>query len=404
LICEKCSTEQKLGDKFCGQCGNGTFVEVRVNVSPSLNLAEEEMQFEILKARKFMENGQITEAEDILLDLYKTYKRDLELLDALGCLYLKKGKQKDASYFFEEALDINPNYKLEKEYENHSNSFDTFGEEWYYTLNGRREGPVQNNYILKMIGNGTINNSNLVWSKNLNNWTPIAETIFAKKSNTPPPLLGISVNNTLVWWLAFVPIIGLIVENVIANQINRDLSYLWIVTLALNILFCILDEKNLKRAGYQTGNIVGWAFFLVPIYLFKRASLLKQKPYYAIIWCLMFALLIFAPSAVINNLGISNNQTVNEVKNGYLTLYPDKTLGEAINGFFGNPKWESIKATDGNIYVNITGKITSNGQLADAILQYEIDNSTFVFHSFEINGVPQNMLMYSQVLDEMYKK
>jgi hypothetical protein len=264
-----------------------------------------------------------------------------------------------------------------------------------------REGPVQNKSISKMIEDGTINNSTLVWNKNLNQWTPIAETIFARRSNTPPPLLGTAVNNTLVWWLAFVPIIGLIVKNLVANRINRDLSYFWIFTIALNVLFCILDEKKLKRAGYRTGQIFSWAI-LVPIYLFKRASVLKQKPYYAIVWCMMFAILIFAPSTVIDNLGISNNQTVNEVKNGHLTFYPDKTLGEAINGFFTNPKWESFKATDGNIYVNITGKITSNGQDAIAVLQYMIDNNNFVFQSFEIDGVPQNALMYTQLLNNMY--
>jgi hypothetical protein len=149
LICVKCSNEQKQGDKICGVCGNSTFVEAKVNVSQSLNLANEEMQFEILKARRLMRSDQLTEAEDILLDLYKTNKRDVELLDALGCLFKKKGNKKDSNYFFEEALDINPDYKLEKKNKSADNSFDAFEEEWYYSLNGQEKDRCKINPYLK---------------------------------------------------------------------------------------------------------------------------------------------------------------------------------------------------------------------------------------------------------------
>ena len=105
------------------------------------------------------------------------------------------------------------------------------------------------------------------------------------------------------------------------------------------------------------------------------------------------------------NLGFGNSQTVSAVKNGYLTEYTQKTLGEAVDGFIGNAKWTSITGTDGNKYVNIKGNITYDGEPAEIILQYKVNVSTgyFEINAIEINGQSQSMLTYMQLIMEMYK-
>jgi hypothetical protein len=45
-----------------------------------------------------------------------------------------------------------------------------------------------------------------------------------------------------------------------------------------------------------------------------------------------------------------------KVREGILEDYPAQTLGDAVDSFFRNPRWDHIRGEDGNDYVNITGK------------------------------------------------
>jgi hypothetical protein len=72
-------------------------------------------------------------------------------------------------------------------------------------------------------------------------------------------------------------------------------SNLWFITLGINIGLSYFDEKRLKKAGHNT-EAMG-AAWLVPVYLFKRAEVLKQKNSYFIVWCVMFVLMLIASAA-----------------------------------------------------------------------------------------------------------
>lgn len=123
-------------------------------------------------------------------------------------------------------------------------------------------------------------------------------------------------------------------------------------------------------------------------------------------WVLSAIGLIIFLVLIFSDLGGSseNTEVINIVKNGVLNEYPSKTLGEAVSGFFGNPKWTSGEDEDGNIYVNVKGRITLQDKNVAAVLQYKVDeqNKTFEFNAFEINEVPQNLLMYMSLLEAMY--
>lgn len=96
------------------------------------------------------------------------------------------------------------------------------------------------------------------------------------------------IDNTLVWTLAFAPILGAILEQVLKNILGN----VWIfslATLALNIVLAVLDEKKLQKQGIDTSTFGG--AWLIPVYLFKRAKMFNHNLAYFIVWIVCFALL-----------------------------------------------------------------------------------------------------------------
>jgi len=275
--------------------------------------------------------------------------------------------------------------------------------DWYYVMNGARMGPIPESELIRLYSVHQLSSNTKVWSAETPDWIELGLTRLVIEENNPPPLSGNDISNTYVWILAFVPIIGTIVESMISGATGIASSSLWIVSIMLNSVLCIVDQRKLKRAGYDTKELLLWAFILVPVYLFRRANLLKQKCTYPIVWCVTFAILLFAPSMFSGFTGISDSKIVASVKGGTFEEYPDKTLGEMVDGYFADPKWESIVADDGNTYVNISGKILYNDKEINVRLQYKYNpDSTFKYNAMEFNEIPQNALVYGALFQKMY--
>jgi hypothetical protein len=166
---------------------------------------------------------------------------------------------------------------------------------WYYSQDGTRLGPINEDQIRQLIAADTIRRDSLVWCQGLADWTPAYQTdirhLFGPA--TPPPLIGESVNNGIVWTVAFVPILTIFLEDILARVMQSPRSNFWWVALALNIGLCLADERNLKNAGHDTKGMTVWAVLLVPVYLFVRASRLKQNNGYAIVWLATFFVSLF---------------------------------------------------------------------------------------------------------------
>jgi hypothetical protein len=100
-----------------------------------------------------------------------------------------------------------------------------------------------------------------------------------------------------------------------------------------------------------------------------------------------------------------DSEEVKLVKNGKLSNYKNKTVGEAVNYFFKKPKWEKINASDGETYVNVKGIIMYESKEVEAGLQFKIhkDKNSFELKGFELNEIPQNIFMLGTLLEKMYK-
>jgi hypothetical protein len=181
---------------------------------------------------------------------------------------------------------------------------------WWYEQDGKQLGPVNEDEIKGLVESGKLKPSNMVWKEGLQTWVEIKSSDFSTaipvRTGVPPPLTGDAVNNKLVWWLAFAPLLGLTIqailleltnprpgsnasfEQIIRYASNADFDKYWFVTIALNLALSYADEKNLKKAGHDTEKLGG--AWLVPAYLYKRAEMLNQKNTYFWIWIVSFVL------------------------------------------------------------------------------------------------------------------
>ena len=168
------------------------------------------------------------------------------------------------------------------------------GMEWYYAKGGQRFGPYKEDQLVEQIKLNKLNEQASVWNKSMQDWQPILSSKFAalvRDPKAPPPLTGTAVGNTIIWILAFAPLIGLILEGIVSEAAGIPAESLWFITLLLNIVLGYIDENKLKAAGHDTSEMGG--AWLVPVYLFKRAKVLKHNYAYFIVWCVLFGLMLF---------------------------------------------------------------------------------------------------------------
>jgi len=171
------------------------------------------------------------------------------------------------------------------------------GRAWYYSQNGKRIGPRNENQVRTLIATNVIQPNSSVWSEGMADWTPAYQTEIKRffASIPPPPLTGESVNNGAVWTLAFAPIISAGIQILAAASTGQSAHHFWWIAIVLNIGLCFADVIYLNRAGYK--DFAGW-IVLIPIYLFVRAARLKQSNGYAIVWLLTFFVSVFLLSSV----------------------------------------------------------------------------------------------------------
>ena len=187
-------------------------------------------------------------------------------------------------------------------------------DEWYYSINGVRKGPISETAIRELIAKNKIDSTDLVWKAGQKDWQTVRESDLGSfVASDPPPLVGGAVSNTIVWIIAFLPLILGSIEAGMAH--NHNISNIGNAMLAragqyngpeldfrlyalAYVFLGAWDMHNLKKAGYTTDLKIRFlAILLTPIYLFVRAKRLKQRPSYAITWavlCVLSLLMVYS--------------------------------------------------------------------------------------------------------------
>ena len=101
--------------------------------------------------------------------------------------------------------------------------------------------------------------------------------------------------------------------------------------------------------------------------------------------------------------GCSDTKEVETIKQSKLGMCPTATVEKMVDGFFGDPSWESDMTDKGVKFVNIGGDITYADKPVRAVIQFTFskDETSFEYQAFEINGVPQNQFIASSLLQKM---
>lgn len=181
--------------------------------------------------------------------------------------------------------------------------------DWLYENNGQRQPLPAEAELQSLIEQGKIHGQTLVWKPGLPDWLPLQNTMLVSllsQRQTPPPLPAKSINQTWIWILAFAPLIGLMLEAMVAGMrasssytVNYEVAralktnQYWYITLILNVGLSLWDEKRLALAGIDTSSF-GKTAFIVPVYLWKRAKALRQGPAYFWVWVATFVLTLLA--------------------------------------------------------------------------------------------------------------
>ena len=171
----------------------------------------------------------------------------------------------------------------------------TVNNNWYYEQDGERHGPLSNSEIEALISRKTICQDTLLWSGR-GDWIPADRTqlahLFASATAAPPPLPSQKVNDSMVWIAVSIPILGAIIEEFFGSNLGENADRIFLFGyLLIYIALLTLDEKRLEAAGYKAPAI-GWVF-LVPVYLWRRASLLNHKQSYSLAWIGAFVVACF---------------------------------------------------------------------------------------------------------------
>jgi len=184
-----------------------------------------------------------------------------------------------------------------------------------------------------------------------------------------------------------------------------------------NSIFCILDAKRLNSDGHQSPNLA-W-LLLIPVYLWQRASLLKQAPHHFWVWIVAFILSVllsfvsFQPgfwnSSKTNDVKMNalndllfENETIKIVKGGTLSICPSHSVEKMVNSFMGAPSWKSGTSSDGRDFVNVEGDITFHNKPVRAMIQFFVQKDKgFSFNAFEMNGVPSDLMTAMGLLELM---
>jgi GYF domain 2 len=92
--------------------------------------------------------------------------------------------------------------------------------DWYYERGGSRRGPNSADDIRALYASGDLAYETLVWNPSFGStWKPLKEAgiLSAGGWREPPPLPSTHVSNAFAWALVAVPLIGTLVERILAD-------------------------------------------------------------------------------------------------------------------------------------------------------------------------------------------
>lgn len=173
--------------------------------------------------------------------------------------------------------------------------------EWFYADGGRRVGPVAAEELNRMVADGAIPRTTLVWRSGMPDWVKIADSKMAKEAapTAPPPLSSSGIANGCIWALALAPFWGAILHyigvyayltathappSLLDALAEHTVQKTWYIPWVLNWSLAMADEQVLIAAGWKSDKLNKWLTILVPIYIYKRDQLVGANMTRFFVW------------------------------------------------------------------------------------------------------------------------
>jgi hypothetical protein len=174
--------------------------------------------------------------------------------------------------------------------------------QWFYAEGGGRKGPVSSDELSALLRSGRIDDTTAVWRQGFATWVSLRDSGAPCVQALPPSLNASDINNWWIWLLALGPLFGGIITSG-SHEVGQSGSNMYhIVGFGLffyNTIIALLDERSLRKAGHKTTQVWIGAFF-VPVYLFIRASRVRQTPWYGWVWVFFFFIWALSAGAQAN--------------------------------------------------------------------------------------------------------
>ncbi len=179
------------------------------------------------------------------------------------------------------------------------------GSQWFYVADGTKFGPINRRDLGDALRNGGLNRETPVWHQGMADWKPAYQSDLWENpvQGSPPPLPASHVDNRMAWAIAFVPLIGILLERIAADSFSEpSLPIIFLAYFAAYCVLALIDIRRIEKGGYNPRRIIRpWFFalvFIVPVYLYKRARALGQSLGYFWAWIAAFvaAIIIGHPS------------------------------------------------------------------------------------------------------------
>lgn len=162
---------------------------------------------------------------------------------------------------------------------------------WFYRDDFHKGGPITYDELVSKIKNREIDFDGEVKNdEGGKEWIPLSKSVFASTIKEVPAR-QISISDKWVWCLAILPVLVPIVLHKVGILPSQN-TYDWIICVGLNILFFMLDKKEIEDAGlFESWSYLG--IVLVPLYLVMREVKTNHNYAPAIVNLFLFAVELF---------------------------------------------------------------------------------------------------------------
>lgn len=271
-ICSKCNKKNEIESKFCSDCGERLKVksqEIPGNKESFNSFGNDIIPPNIFTSKKENKEDSKTWMYDDRGETKGFYSFDeIKKLISEGIINENTLISKDKGnkwewpkvYFNIESL--NQRYSQIKTPIQTTNTV----QNWYYNDSGAKKGPFTESEMVSRINTGELKYGQLVFKDGNLNWITIEQSELKKDIHTPPPLVGSAVSNGSIWWVAFAPLISLLITIFImdfsinqyykTNNIDWEQFYKFlrdwniIIYLIVNLILVSIDQSKLKKAGH----------------------------------------------------------------------------------------------------------------------------------------------------------